>query len=343
MLQNGIIKYDPNTKWNSPLVIVRKTNGGIRLVNNFINLNKKTINDQYMMNNANGLLSRIAGAAYVTKLDMNKFFFQIPLSQERQTFTGFQTPFGTFSYMTMPMGLKCASATGQRLMDIFLRGAYRYTASLIDDVIVFSNDFDSHLCYVRDVLERLRKAGLTVNNNKCHFASNNIQILGHKLQDGLVYPCDEKTAVIKSWPTPKTKKQLKSFLGLTNYFRDFISHYATLAFPLTELLARHKPDKLAWVEPQQSAFDELRTALICKPVLRPPNPDKQYVMMTDSSSVSLSAILMQREGGTDSGNYVIGYASRKLLPRERKYPVIEQDLMAIVFGLNGCMAKRSKF
>jgi len=108
-------------------------------------------------------------------------------------------------------------------------------------------------------------------------------------------------------------------------------------------LARHKPDKLAWVEPQQSAFDELRTALICKPVLRPPNPDKQYVMMTDSSSVSLSAILMQREGGTDSGNYVIGYASRKLLPRERKYPVIEQDLMAIVFGLNGCMAKRSKF
>jgi len=91
-------------------------------------------------------------------------------------------------------------------MDIILRGAYRYTTSLIDDVIVFSKDFDSHLCYVIDVLERLRKAGLTVNTNNCHFAFNNIQILGHKLQDGLVYPCDEKIAVIKSWPTPKTKK-----------------------------------------------------------------------------------------------------------------------------------------
>jgi len=147
------------------------------------------------MNNANELLSRIAGAAYVTKLDTNKFFFQIPLSQESQTFTGFQMPFGTFSYVIMPMGLlKCASATGQRLMDIILRGAHRYTASLIDDVIVFSKEFDSHLCYVRDVLERLRKAGLTVNTNKCHFASNIIQILGHKLQDRLVYPCDEKIA-----------------------------------------------------------------------------------------------------------------------------------------------------
>jgi len=278
-------------------------------------------------------LSRIAGAAYVTKLDMNKFFFQIPLSEESQTFTGFHTPFGTFSYVSMPIGLKCASATGQRLMDIILRGAHKYTATLIDDVIVFSKDFDSHLTYVRDVFERLRRAGLTVNTNKCHFASNNIQILGHKLQDVLVYPCDEKIEVIKSWPTPKTKKQLKSFLGLTNYFRDFISHYATLAFPLTELLARHKPDKLAWGEPQQSAFDALRTALISKPVLRPPKPVNQYVMMTDSSQIALSAILMQREGGTDTGNYVIGYASRKLLPRERKYSVIEHELMAIVFGL----------
>ena len=211
MLENGILQYDPHTAWNSPLIIVKKSDGGIRLVNNFINLNKKTINEQYTMNNMNELLSRVAGERFLTKFDLRSAFFQISLSEESRKFTGFQTPIGQFSYRKLPMGLKCASATCQRMIDIVLRGAHRYTGSLLDDILVFSKDYDSHLAHVKDVLERLRKAGLTANTKKCLFASNNVRILEHIVRDGLIYPNDEKVQVLMSWPVPRTKKHLKSF------------------------------------------------------------------------------------------------------------------------------------
>ena len=170
--------------------------------------------------------------------------------------------------------------------NILLRGAHRYAGSLLDDILVFSKDYDSHLTHVQDVLERLRNAGLTANPKKCHFASNNIRILGHEVTDGLIYPTDEKVEVIKSWPIPQTKKQLKSFVGITSYFRDFIPHYATVAYPLTELLAHGKPEKLVWGKSQQNAFDCLRNALASKPVLRPPDPTKRFMMMADSSTAA---------------------------------------------------------
>jgi len=100
-----------------------------------------------------------------------------------------------------------------------------------------------------------RNAGLTANIDKCQLAANRIKVFGHIVEDGLIYPDDDKVAVIAAWKTPKTKSQLKSFLGLTNYFRSYIEHYATIAFPLTELLGRYKPDKLVWGAQQQDAFD----------------------------------------------------------------------------------------
>jgi len=101
MLQNGIIKYDPNTNYNSPLVIVKKSDGGIRLVHNFISLNKRTVDDRYQMPNANELLSRVAGGKFITKIDLASAFFHVELETNSQKYAGFQTPFGTFSYLRL--------------------------------------------------------------------------------------------------------------------------------------------------------------------------------------------------------------------------------------------------
>jgi len=332
MVDNGIIKYDPDTSWNSPLIIVKKSDGGIRLVNNFINLNKKTLDERYQMTNANELLSRVAGAKYLTKIDLRSAFFQIELTPNSQQYTGFQTPFGTFSYVSMAMGLKGASSTCQKLMDIVLRGAHKYAGTLLDDILCFDKDYASHLNHVRDVLERLRNAGLTANVKKCHFASNRIKVLGHIVEDGLIHPDDDKIKVIQAWKPPTNKKQLKSFLGTTGYFRDFVEHYATIVFPLTEMLARNKPDKLTWGESELQAFNKLKMALISKPILRPPDMSKDFKIFCDSSTVALSSILMQQDDKTQK-NYVVAYASRKLLPRERNYAIVELELMAIVFAL----------
>jgi len=144
----------------------------------------------------------------------------------------------------MPQGLKAAPSTCQRLMDFVLRGTHKYAGTLTDDTMVFSKTFEEHLVHVTDMLQKLRMAGLTANNKKCSIASNSTKILGHLVKDGLIYPNDEKMEVIRNWPTPKTKKQVKSFLGLTEYFRDHIHNYAAIAYPLTETLHHGKPDKI---------------------------------------------------------------------------------------------------
>jgi len=333
MVENGVLEYDNESAWNSPLVIVKKPDGGIRLVNNFINLNKKTVDERYMMTNSEELLSRVAGARYLTKIDLTKSYLQIPLSKESQKYTCFQTPFGVFRYLTMPMGLKCASATCQRLMDRILRGSHKYAGTLIDDILVYSRSFEEHLRHVGDVLDRIQRAGLTANAKKCHFSSDRIKILGHVVQNGLICPDPDKVAVIASWPRPKNKTQLKSFLGLVNFVRSYIPDYAAIAHPLTELLGRGRPDKLVWGDREQLSFDQLRQALMSKPALHPPDPNKNYKLYCDGSTTSISSILTQSSDEQGKGDHVIAYASRKLLPRERKYPITELELMSIVYGL----------
>ena len=131
--------------------------------------------------------------------------------------------------------------------------------------------------------------------------------MGHVVENGCIYPDDEKINVVQKWKVPKNKKQLRSFLGLTNYMRQYISYYATIAIRLTELLAHNKPDKLKWSAEEQKSFDQLKAALISKPVLRPPDVSKGYRLYRDCSRLALSAILMQSDG--NESDYVIGYAS----------------------------------
>ena len=333
MLANDIIQYDYDTKYSSPVVVIKKPNGNLRLCNNFIELNKKTINEQYNMTTSRELLSRVAGAKLISHIDIRSAYFQIKLSKESQKYTGFQTPFGVFSYKMMPMGLKTSSATCQKLMDRILRGTHKFAGTLVDDIIVYSAEFNDHLKHVEQILERLRQAGLTANAQKCCVASNNIKILGHIVRDGNIYPDDDKVKAVKEWAIPKTKRQLKSFLGLTGYFRDHISHYAAKALPLTEQLLRSKPEKLKWGPPQQESFDELKRALISKPVLMAADPNKPFHLYADTSKHTQSAILMQVDDDETKPNRVISYASRKLLPREMNYAIIELEILAIVYGL----------
>ena len=334
MLEHGIIQRDDESSWSSPLIVLRKPGGGLRLVNNFIQLNEKTISEPYMMTNLNELLSRAAGSQFITRIDMQKMFFQIGLHPDSRKYTGFETHVGKFVYASMPQGLKNATATCQKAMNFILRGLHRFAGSLLDDVVVFDHDFDLHLGHVRQVLERLRDAGLTANVGKCIFAENRLKILGHLLENGKIYPDPDKIKAVAEMQTPRTKSQLKSVLGFFGYFRDYVPHYAEIAFPLSELTAKSKPQKLNWTSEQQNAFDKLRSTLTSKPVLRPPDMSKDFQLYVDSSKISVSAILMQKEDANeDEIGHVICYGSRKLLPRERKYPIVELELLALVYGV----------
>lgn len=206
MVRRGIIEYDPHATWNSPLVIVRKPDGGLRLCNNFIQLNKRTIAEPYIMTNTTELLNKVAGAKFITRFDLTAAYWQIPLHPNSQKFTSFQTPFGIFKYLRMPMGLVNSSATLQRLMDRILKGAHNYADKLLDDIIIWSNDFNVHLTQLADVLNRIRGAHLTLKAEKCHLAASRIKIFGFLVDNGKILPDPEKTKAVADWPIPKTKK-----------------------------------------------------------------------------------------------------------------------------------------
>lgn len=206
MVQKGIIERDPNTAYNSPMLVVRKKdNKNIRIVNNFIALNRKTKDVKCNMPNANELLNRVAGGIWLTKIDLASCYWQIPLKESCKKYTGFWSPIGRFVYKRTAMGLKTASNTCQKLVDILLTGAHKYAGSLMDDILVYDKNFEDHLTHVRDVLDRIRRAGLTANPKKCSIAADRIEVLGHTVIKGKIYPNEQKVQAIKDWPTPCTK------------------------------------------------------------------------------------------------------------------------------------------
>jgi len=200
-----------------------------------------------MMTNADELLSRVAGAKYLTKIDLTKSYLQIPLSKESQKYTSFLTPWGNLQVFIHADGFEVcecnlSAAYGSNSLwkpQICRHIDWRYFGLQQNLQGAFAS------CWWRT--RQNKRAGLTANVKKCHFSFDRIKILGHVVQNGLICPDPDKVAAIASWPRPTNKTQLKSFLGLVNFVRSYVPNYVAIAHPLTELLGRSKPDKLGWV------------------------------------------------------------------------------------------------
>ena len=168
-------------------------------------------------------------------MDLAKGYWQVPVAEEDQPKTAFTTPFGLFEFKRMPFGLKGAPATFQRMMDMLLTGLGEYSSAYIDDIIVFSGTWEEHLQHITVILQRLKKAGLTAKPGKCRFGMAECSYLGYRLGNGHVKVERSKVEAVSAFPVPKTKKDVRSFLGLTGYYRKFMPQYATIATPLTDL------------------------------------------------------------------------------------------------------------
>ena len=195
------------SKFSSPLICIRKKDGRLRIVHSFQNLNRKKVDEKYETHDPNELLNRVAGSLLITKIDITRAYFQIPIAPESEHLTAFNSPFGKYCYKVTAMGLRCAASSCQRLVDMILRNMHRYAGSLQDDIIIFSKDFDSHMGHVKSVLQRLREAGVTANPKKCSIACDDLILLGHRVKQGQIFPSDEKIQIVKNWPMPQTKRQ----------------------------------------------------------------------------------------------------------------------------------------
>ena len=273
------------------------------------------------------MLDNIGRSKYLTTLDLAKGYWQIPMEETDKEKTAFTSPLGLFQFTTMPFGLSGAPATFQRLMDKVLRGTSGFAGVYLDDIIVYGNTWSEHLKNLEIVLQKVQEAGLTLKLKKCNFGMSECTYLGHRIGRGGVLPENSKVKAIQGMPIPRTKKQVRSFLGMVGYYRRFIPHFATKAEPLTNLTKKGLPEVISWTEETNSSFESLKTDLTQSVMLRNPDYTQTFQLQTDASDVG--AVLSQ--GGEQ--DQPIAYFSRKMLERERHYSTIEKECLAIHLGI----------
>ena len=298
-------------------------------------------------------------------MDLKSSFWQIELDYERRPKTAFVTHGGLYQFTVMPFGLTNAPATFQRLMELVL-GGLKWSCSLVylDDIIVYSPTFSSHLKYLESVLKQIQASGLSLHLSKCQFCKTKLRYLGHVVSQAGIEPDSERIRTVRDYLVPTRLKEIRTFLGITGYYRRFIKNYATIAEPLIALLRNSDTNQFDWNSSCQQAFEYLRRSLTEVPIIAYPQFDKPFIFQLDASDVGLSAILAQKLIDDDGvqREHVIGYASRTLTSSERhcsqqnanvslSYTVVHifvhtlkvyvSRLLLIIKHLNGCIKPKT--
>lgn len=330
LLQAGLIK-ESRSSWASRAILVSKKDGTLRLCADYRKLNEVTESSTFPMPRIDDLIDGLAGARYISALDLTKGYWQIPVAEKDIPKTAFTVPFGRYEYKVMPFGLVGAPATFQRIMNEMLGDLPQFAAAYLDDVVVFSTNWDDHVKHLETVLLRIRKSGLTLKAAKCNLGMEECEYLGHQVGRGVIKPLQAKIAAILEFKRPQTKINVRAFLGLRGYYRKFVENFSTIAAPLSDLTRKENPEKVRWKQEHQEAFDELKRRLSSDPVLQGPNYDKEFVIDTDASKVGVGAVLCQENDEDPDGPYrPVAFFSKKLLPRETKYATVERECLAIV-------------
>ena len=327
--QQGIISPVQHSQWAAPIVPVVKKEGSVRICGDFkTTVNQACLADSYPLPRADELFSDLSGGKYFTKLDMSNAYLQLPLSDSSKQLVTINTHKGLFQYNRLPFGIASAPAIFQRTMETLLRGL-KGVSVYMDDILVTGATIEEHLQNLEAVLDRLEKAGLRLNKTKCSFLASRIDFLGHTIDEKGLHPTDEKVAALKEAPTPTNVTELRSFLGIVNYYGKFLPHLSTKLSPLYNLL--HKNKKWMWTDKQDKAFQLAKEALQTDSVLVHYDSTKPLLLACDASEYGIGAVLSHIMD--DGQEKPIAYASRTMNAAERRYSQLEREGLAIVFGV----------
>ena len=324
MLRIGVI--EPScSPFASPVVIVSKPDGKSRFCTDFRRLNSLTIPDGFPMQRIDDLIDKVGQAKFLTKIDLSRGYWQVPMEDSSIPLSAFVTSHGHFQWRYMPFGLRNAPATFQRLVNRVLAGLESFTGSFLDDIIIFSSSWSDHIRHIQQVFDRIRSAGLTIKKSKCVFATAEVDFLGHRVGLGKVEPRRQTVQALLDFPRPNNQKQLRSYLGLAGYYRKFIPHFAQLAVSLTNLL--RKGMKFEWTPEAEAAFVDLKSRLASQPILRPPDFKLPFCIAVDASAVALGANIFQVIEGIE---HPIAYYSKRLNIHQQRYSTVEQEALALI-------------
>lgn len=329
MLELGVIR--PSTSpWSSPVVMVKKKDGNWRFCVDYRKLNAVTCKDVYPLPVIEDLLSYLGKAKYFASLDLFSGYWQIPVKEIDKSKTAFVTAEGHFEFNVLSFGLCSAPATFQYLADtLFAELKWKKVLVYLDDIIVFAENYSEFLENLKEVLLKLREAGLTLKPSKCHFAMSSLKLLGYAVGRDGIRPDKSKVQAVSDFRTPRSVKDVQSFIGLCNYYRKFIKDFSMIARPLHDLTKKGR--KFEWSEREEGAFRLLKDLLISAPVLAHYDPSLPIELRVDASGYGLGAILLQER---DNVKHPIAYASRSLTKAETNYSTTEKECLAAVWALN---------
>ena len=324
LLEKGFIEPS-SSPWGAPILFVAKADGTLRMCVDYRALNKVTQKDRYPLPRIDDLFDQLRGAQFFSSLDLQSGYHQVRISDEDVPKTAFRTPLGHYQWRVLSFGLTNAPATFMRLMHTVLAPYIgKFVLVYLDDILIYSKTEDEHLSHIRTVLQTLRQHKLYVKLSKCEFFKPELKFLGHIVGRDGVKVDPAKIAVLRTWPDLSSPGDVRSFLGLANYFRKYIRGYSATVAPLVQLTR----EKAAWVwgPAQKAAFEAIKKALTSAPVLTIPDLNKPFTVVSDASKIASGAVLLQ-EGR------VVAYISKKFSPAEINYGTGEQEMLGVINAL----------
>ena len=315
-----------HSPYSSPAMLVPKKNGKLRLVIDYQQLNKQTVKSCWPLPSTEEIFDTLEGSGVFSTIDMSWGFYQLPLEQSSQDYTAFSTPFGSFKWLVMPMGLTGSPPVFQSLMEKVLIGlTWKSTIPYLDDCIIFSRTYEEHVVRLKEVFQRFKDANLKINPLKCEFFRSHVPFLGHVVSRDGVQVDPAKTSAVRQYPIPKSVTETKSFLGLCSYYRRYVRNFAAIARPLHQLT--EKKHDFLWTPEAQQAFDQLKDCLTSSPILAFPSMKEPFILYTDASQYAMGAVLAQVQNDHER---VICYASNALNKAQSRYSTTKRELLAIV-------------
>ena len=328
MLKDGVIE-NSSSEWASPMVIVKKPSGDLRICVDYRKLNEVTKVASYPLPNITETLDRLADAKFFTTIDMVSGYHQIEVAPEDRYKTAFISPFGLFQYCRLPFGLAGAPGTFQAVIEDMLQVLdAEDVMAYLDDVICFHSSFEEHLKGVERLLQTIRKSGFKLSGRKCQFATRSVKFLGHVIDRDGLRPQPEKLDIIHEWKPPHNEAELRRFLGVCTFWRRFVKDFARIAVPLHDLL--NKPE-FVWSSQCDSAFKQLKEMLCSSVTLKLPDRQGRFIVSCDASDKAVGFVLEQSD--VSGGRRPVAFGGRKLNKAECNYSTTEKECLAVIEAL----------